>query len=129
VGSNHTFGLLSLKGNDWSTIYLVEHEATNCAWHTLAINKLGKRVVKITAAKIGSMSEVSDVILGCGSALIVGSLISVERSTLLAIVIPLEASVNNAIVGATFHRFQFDGLGILRLEVLLVLLRGKVRSA
>ena len=57
---------------------------------TLAINKLGKRVVKITAAEIGSMSEVSDVILGCGSAPIVDSLISLARSALLAIVIPLE---------------------------------------
>ena len=89
-GEQSHLGLLSLKGNDWSTIYLVEHEITDCVWHTLVINKLGKRVVKITAAEIGSMSEVSDVLLGCGSAPIVGSLISLARLTLPAIVIPLE---------------------------------------
>ena len=58
-GEQSHLGLLSLKGNDWSTIYLVEHEATDCVWHTLTIHKLGKRVVKITAAEIGSMSEVT----------------------------------------------------------------------
>jgi hypothetical protein len=78
-GEQSHLGLLSLKGNDWSTIYLVEHEATDCVWHTLANNKLGKRIVKITAAEIGAMSEVSDVILGCGSAPIVDSLIRLAR--------------------------------------------------
>jgi hypothetical protein len=89
-GEQSHLGLLSLKGNDWSTIYLVEHEITDCVWHTLVINKLGKRVVKITAAEIGEMSKVSDVILGCGSAPIVDSLIRLARTTLPAIVIPSE---------------------------------------
>jgi hypothetical protein len=55
-GEQSHLGLLSLKGNDWLTIYLVEHEITDCVWHTLVINKLGKRVLKITTAEIGVMS-------------------------------------------------------------------------